>query len=197
MKYLAVFSVLVLVAVILCGFIPSAEDARIYDDVVRLHVIANSDSPEDQGTKLIVRNEVLSYIDSLVKKASDARDAANIIEDDIDSIRAAVCDTIEKLCADLSCDVTLSYEYYPTRQYDDLSLPAGRYRSLRIKLGEAAGQNWWCVLYPSICTSGAKAKNVLRQTGFSPDQINILTGDEKPVYKIKFKFLEFFSGMSS
>ena len=197
MKYLAVFSILVLLAAIICGFIPTAEDVQIYDGIVRLHVIANSDDPNDQGTKLIVRNAVLSYIDNIVSHAENAGGAADMIGENVSGIRAVVCDTLEGIGESTDCDVALSYEYYPTRQYDDLTLPAGKYRSLRISIGSGEGQNWWCVLYPSICTSGARAKNVLKQTGFSPDQINVLTDDEKPVYKIKFKFLEFFSEMFS
>ena len=197
MKYLAVFSVLVLIAAVICGFIPTPSDAEIYDDVMRIHVIANSDEPLDQGAKLIVRNAVLSFVEDMVGSAGSAAEAASLIGKRTDDILEIVKDAL--LCAgeSPSCSVALSYEYYPTREYDGVSLPAGRYRSLRVVIGDGEGQNFWCVLFPTVCTSGAKAKNVLKQTGFSPDQINILTEDEKPVYKIKFKFLEFFSEMSS
>ena len=120
-----------------------------------------------------------------------------MIADNVGYIRELVGKTLLSLGEDIASEVTLSEEYYPARSYGDVTLPAGKYTSLRIMLGEAGGQNWWCVLYPAVCTSGAKASYVMRQTGFSTEQINILTGEDKPVYKIKFKFLEFLGGMFS
>ena len=100
-------------------------------------------------------------------------------------------------CSRSGVSVTLSRESYPELTYGDLTLPSGEYASLKVSLGEAGGQNWWCVLYPSICTSGAKASGVMKQIGFSPDQVSILTDGEKPVYKLKFKLLEFIFGNGS
>lgn len=197
MKQLLIFTSLVLALAALCCFIPTRADMEIYSGVVRLHVLANSDSEEDQRVKLLVRDAVLSDIGNITSGAASADDAAKMIADNVGNIRALVGKTLSSLGENVASKVTLSEEYYPERSYGDISLPAGKYTSLRIMLGEASGQNWWCVLYPAVCTSGAKASQVMRQTGFSTEQINVLTGEDKPVYKIKFKFLEFLGGMFS
>ena len=194
MKKLMIFALLVAAAVMMCGFMPSGEDMEIYDDVVRLHVLANSDSKEDQAIKLAVRDAVLENISGVTAGATDAESAAALISDNIGAVRDVAVRTLSSLGSDAPVSVTLSEEYYPTRNYGDVSLPAGKYTSLRVMIGSAEGQNWWCVLYPAICVSSAKANAVFKQTGFSTEQINILTDNEKPVYKIKFKLLELMSG---
>ena len=194
MKKLMIFALLVAAAVMMCGFMPSGEDMEIYDDVVRLHVLANSDSKEDQAIKLAVRDAVLENISGITAGATDAESAAALISDNIGAVRDVAVRTLSSLGSDAPVSVTLSEEYYPTRNYGDVSLPAGKYTSRRVMIGSAEGQNWWCVLYPAICVSSAKANAVFKQTGFSTEQINILTDNEKPVYKIKFKLLELISG---
>ena len=190
MKHLVIFTSLVLVAAALCCVMPSREDAEIYSGVVRLHVVANSDSEKDQMTKLYVRDAVLSDIGAVTESAADAGEAAKMIAENIGAIRESVSRALASRGEDTAAAVTLSEEYYPEKSYGDISLPAGKYTSLKIMIGEAEGKNWWCVLYPAVCTSSARASSVLKQTGFSTEQINVLTEDEKPVYKIKFKILE-------
>lgn len=190
MKHLVIFTSLVLVFAALCCVMPTRADTEIYSKVLRLHVIANSDSEHDQNLKLRVRDAVLGKIDKMTEGAADIGDASRIVAENVEEIRALVSGTLKSLGEDETAAVTLSEEYYPERSYGDISLPAGKYASLRIMLGKAEGQNWWCVLYPSVCLSGAKASSVFKQTGFSTEQINVLTEDEKPVYKIKFKILE-------
>ena len=192
MKGLTIFTCLVLIICVLCSFLPLSDEAEIYDNTVRLHVIANSDSEHDQNIKLHVRDGVLSLIEELVKDAENIEEAENIIRENISAIRDSSRETLNLLGEDKSIAVTLSKEYYPTREYEDFSLPAGEYMSLRIMIGEAKGKNWWCVLYPELCTGGAKTGETLVKTGFSKDQIDILTGKDKPEYKLKFKFLELF-----
>ena len=194
MKQLAIFAALVLISAALCCVIPTRAETGIYSGVVRLHVIANSDSESDQKTKLYVRDAVLGSIEKMTDGAKDADGAAAMISANISDIRTLVKNTLMSLGEDPAAAVTLSKEYYPERTYGDISLPAGKYMSLRIMLGEAKGQNWWCVLFPTVCMSSAKASTVFKQTGFSSEQINILTEDEKPVYKIKFKILELIGG---
>lgn len=190
MKQLIIFTVLVLLFAMLCGFVPTSEDAMIYDNMVRLHVVANSNSDEDQAIKLSVRDAVIEDIGKMVEEAESAADAANIISSRVFDIRDMVKAELCRLGCYDDVVVSISQESYPTKDYGEISLPAGKYTSLRIEIGAAQGNNWWCVLYPVICTSSAKAGYVLKQTGFSPDQIKILTDGEKPVYKIKFKILE-------
>ncbi len=171
---------------------PTDDDRMIYENTVRLHVLANSDSEHDQSVKLAVRDAVLEEMQMLLANAENPADAVAVITDNLDHIREVCDDTLESLGEDLPVAVILSEENYPTRHYETMSLPAGVYQSLRIQIGAAEGKNWWCVLYPALCTNVAKTEESLIKTGFSPEQIEILTDGESPKYKIKFKFLEIF-----
>lgn len=192
MKYLVTFTCLVLACCLFCGFIPTESDRIIYENTVRLHVLANSDSEHDQSVKLTVRDAVLAEMETLLSDAENPEDAVSVISENLDRIREVCNDTLTSLGETYTATVILSEEKYPTRNYETLSLPAGVYESLRIKLGSAEGKNWWCVLYPALCTNVAKTEESLIKTGFSPEQIEILTNGESPKYKIKFKFLEIF-----
>ncbi len=192
MKYLVTFTCLVLACCLFCGFIPTKSDRIIYENTVRLHVLANSDSEHDQSVKLTVRDAVLAEMETLLSDAENPEDAVSVISENLDRIREVCNDTLASLGETYTATVILSEEKYPTRNYETMSLPAGVYESLRIKLGSAEGKNWWCVLYPALCTNVAKTEESLIKTGFSPEQIEILTNGESPKYKIKFKFLEIF-----
>jgi len=192
MKGLTIFTSLVLIVCALCSFLPVGDEAEIYDNTIRLHVIANSDSEHDQSVKLYVRDAVLEKVAALTKDAQNVEEAEAIINSNIGYIREEAKAALAEKGENIAVNVTLSEEYYPTREYESFRLPAGKYTSLRILIGEAEGKNWWCVLYPELCTSGAKTDEALIKTGFSKDQIDILTGGEKPQYRLKFKILEFF-----
>ena len=94
-------------------------------------------------------------------------------------------------------DVTtkLGVEYYPTREYEDATLPCGEYQSLRIIIGDGEGQNWWCVLFPPICTGSASVKEELSETGFTADQIRLITDTDSKEYNVKFKCIEYVSSL--
>ncbi|MBO5023498.1 MAG: stage II sporulation protein R [Clostridia bacterium] len=192
MKGITIFTSLVLAVCALCSFMPLGDEAEIYDNTVRLHVLANSDSAHDQEVKLCVRDAVLETITQITQGAQSAEEAEALIAQNIHTICGTAKETLCELGEDKEVSVTLSEEYYPTREYEDFTLPAGKYSSLRIMIGEAQGQNWWCVLYPELCTSNAKTGETLVKTGFSKDQIDILTGGEEPKYRLKFKILEIF-----
>ena len=192
MKYLVLFTSMILALCLFCGFMPTEADHIIYDNTVRLHVLANSDSEHDQEVKLIVRDAVLKEVSTLLQNAETPDDAVSVLTNHLDSIRLVCGDVLAELGEDLTVTVMLSEEKYPTRHYETMSLPAGTYKSLRIMLGAAEGQNWWCVLYPALCTNVAKTEASLTKTGFSQEQIEVLTNGESPKYKIKFKILEIF-----
>ena len=176
----------------LCNVLPIHGEEKIYESVLRLHVLANSDSDEDQALKLKVRDEILSYVSPRVIDATSREEAQQILQNELENIEKIAAQTVAREGYDYSVDVTLTVEEYPTRNYEAMSFPSGEYISLRVLIGEAEGQNWWCVLYPELCTSTAHAGETLIKTGFSKDQIDILTGGEKPQYRLKFKILEFF-----
>ena len=192
MKYLVIFTALILACCLFCGFMPSAEDMEIYENTVRLHVIANSDSEHDQSVKLFVRDRVLSELQILLAETASTEEAVAVIEENLDHLRAVCDETLEALGEEMTADLYLKQEKYPTRHYENISLPAGVYQSLQSRIGDADGRNWWCVLFPTLCTSAAKTEAALIKTGFSSDQIGVLMGGENPKYKLKFKILEFF-----
>ena len=192
MKYLVIFTSIVLACCLFCGFMPSKGDFQIYENTVRLHVIANSDSEYDQNVKLIVRDRVLEELRILLSDTEEQADAIAVIEENLEYLRLVCNETLESLGETFSAELYLKDEKYPTRHYENISLPAGVYRSLQIKIGNAEGKNWWCVLFPTLCTSAARTEAALVRTGFTSDQIGVLTNGESPKYKLKFKILEFF-----
>lgn len=192
MKYLVLFTALVLVFCLFCGFMPTEADMAIYENTVRLHVLANSDSEHDQSVKLTVRDAVLAELRTLMENAESPDAAARIITENLDQLREVCERTLAELGEEHDVSLYLSKEKYPTRDYGSIRLPAGIYESLRVEIGEAEGQNWWCVLYPALCTDVAKTEASFIKTGFTSEQIDVLTGGEDPKYKIKFKILEIF-----
>ena len=193
MRYLVIFTSLVLAVCLLCSFMPTKNDMKIYDDIVRLHIIAASDREEDQRLKEGVRDAVLPLLADASNQAKNAKEAELFLSATLDAVR----ETAENYLLSNGCEypvsVTVSREVYPERTFENITLPAGEYTSLRIMIGEAVGHNWWGVLFPQLCTGAASAEKELKKTGFTSDQIKILTESESPKYKIKFKILEIFS----
>lgn len=161
-----------------CGTLLS-DRQRLSQDLIRLHVVANSDSRQDQYLKLRVRDVVTESLRSGMQDVTDVEAAKAYIQEKLPQIRQLVCDTLKSLgCAD-SVSVQLCREGFDVRHYDTFSLPAGVYESLRIVLGDGGGQNWWCVVFPALCLPAASdgMENVAAGAGF-PDSLNeSLTGE--------------------
>ncbi len=181
---------LCLVTICLCDLVLIGDEVQVYDSLIRLHILANSDSDADQAIKLKVRDailaaEVFGTADSVTHAEAQSLAAAN---------RAV--EVANRVLAEegVSYRASLRYgkEAYPTRNYGDISLPAGTYRSLRIVLGAGEGQNWWCVLFPPLCQGGA-AKDGLTATGLDNGAVRVFDND-KPRYKFKFRLLELLFG---
>lgn len=191
MKFIAIFTSLILCVCMICSFIP-LENRNIYNDTVRLHIIAESDDTADQMIKLSLRDEITGYISRLSENAKNAGEAARIIGENVDEIRKFADDVLANLGSDAKTEVVLSSEYYPSKNAENIRLPAGTYTSLKIKIGKAEGHNWWCVLYPQLSKGTATVDDALIKTGFSSDQIELITGNDKVKYKLRFKILEIF-----
>lgn len=161
----------------------------ISDKLIRLHVIANSDSDEDQTLKLLVRDEVLSYVSILTKNCSDIDEAREMISANLIKLEEIAQAVIVSKGFSYAATAELSEVYFPTKVYDSFSLPAGKYEALRIKLGEASGKNWWCVLFPPVCISAAEAESEFKNAGLSDKEINFVMSD-KVKYRFKFKIVE-------
>ena len=153
--------------------------------LVRLHVIANSDSDADQAAKLAMRDRVLALLTPLLADCQSSEEAVNIIlahQEDIESL------------GDVS--VQLGTEYYPTRDYGSFSLPAGRYVSLRVTMGQGAGHNWWCVVFPPICDAGVIDTDTADAIGLSGKEAKLITADG-PGYVVKFRLMEWIGSFLS
>ena len=173
---------------LLAGTWAQAKQTDISSSLIRLHVIAVSDDEEEQAIKLRVRDEVLADISPELEKAEDISDAQLIVRANLNKIKRAA----EKASEGRSVRVTLSEEYYPTRDYGSFSLPAGKYMSLRVILGEGRGHNWWCVVFPPLCVSAAEQKAAL--DAMSEDNRALLT--EADGYVIKFRIIELWGEIS-
>ncbi len=177
-------SMLLALCITLCaGTWASARSKALSDALVRLHVIAVSDEAEEQEIKLRVRDSVLAYLEPRLEGADDAAAARELISAELDGIKAAA----ETAAEGREVSVTLSREYYPTRDYGSFALPAGSYESLRVVLGEGEGHNWWCVVFPPLCLSAAEAENALETLG--GDSAQLLSGEGEGVV-FKFRLLE-------
>lgn len=170
--------------------IPRAEDFDIYEKTVRLHVIANSDSGGDQSEKLAVRDSVLCYLSDKLEDTASREDAVEIINAHLAEIEKTANERLTSEGSDHTASVVLCKEKYPRKQYESITLPAGEYLSLQIKIGKSEGKNWWCVLFPAICTSAAEPQDKMTQAGFTTNQIRLITENNKPKYKLRFKLVE-------
>jgi len=146
----AAFLVAVAISLLVSVFF-SSEGEALADKVVRLHVIANSDSEADQSLKLIVRDSVLDYIRVPLGDAASQAEAAAIISELLPAVRDTAARIVSECGYDYEVYASLTNETYPTREYDNFTLPAGTYQSLRIIIGSGEGHNWWCVVYPPLC----------------------------------------------
>ena len=191
---LAVGIVVLLLFLMALSFLPVHGEQKIYDTVVRLHVLANSDSEEDQALKLKVRDQVLEAAAPHLEECATQTEAVEILTSHLTDLEAAASAVIVAEGYDYPVTVLLGEEDYPTRTYESCAFPAGTYVSLRVLIGEGEGQNWWCCLFPPLCLSAATAKSdnedAFVQVGLTKDQYGIITETGKTKYKVRFKILE-------
>lgn len=146
----------------LCSFFPfAAACGQLPRDVVRLHVVANSNGAEDQAVKLLVRDAVLEEAARWYQGAGSMEEASSQLCTHLQSIAGAARQVLGEQGMGYSAIAQMTEMYFPTRDYGDFRLPAGRYRTLRVTLGEGAGKNWWCVVFPSLCLPAATQEEAL------------------------------------
>ena len=146
----------------LCSFFPfAAACGQLPRDVVRLHVVANSNGAEDQAVKLLVRDAVLEEAAPWYQGAGAMEEASSQLCTHLQSIAGAARQVLGEQGVGYSATAQMTEMYFPTRDYGDFRLPAGRYRTLRVTLGEGAGKNWWCVVFPSLCLPAATQEEAL------------------------------------
>ena len=166
----------------------------ISDKVLRFHVIAKSDSENDQRRKLLVRDAVGAWMELKLQHAKDRADCEQIIDENMDQIRAVAEQTLEQDGEAEQVCVQLANVEFPDKVYGDYTFPAGTYRALQIIIGDGEGHNWWCVLYPNLCFSsegydvtGEKAKQELTQV-LSATEYQTLLREHR--YRLRFRFLK-------
>ena len=194
MKNILTLAVCLAFICVVIGLMPVHGETEIYDSVVRLHVLANSDTDEDQALKLKVRDAVLERSSKILGECNSREEAIAAINENISLRESGAQETVITNGYDYSVRVELGEEDYPTRNYESCCFPSGRYVSLRVLIGDAEGQNWWCVLFPPMCLSAATgrsdAEDAFISVGLSSEQYTIITETDDTKYEVRFKILE-------
>lgn len=194
-RFILVSALLIIYVCISAVSYTHAVTTDIADSVFRLHVIANSDSAEDQNLKYTVRDKVIEYMSSISQNASSKEAVIEIAKANLDKIQAIASQTIRENGYTYSVNVEVGNFSFPSKRYGDITLPPGYYDALRIKIGEAEGQNWWCVMFPPLCfvdvTSGVvpdESKEIMKQN-LSNEEFDLISKNSNEV-KVKFKIVE-------
>lgn len=205
LNFIFILTILVFIYIALLSFNYSkAISSNLSDSVFRLHIIANSDSSADQELKLKVRDKIIEYMNTLTSNSSDKKDVISIVNNHLDSFKEIALNTIKENGYNYDVNIEIGNFHFPTKSYGDISFPAGNYNALKIEIGDAIGQNWWCVLFPPLCFVNSStgvvpddSKNTLKENINSKSYEIISEGnnsnDNTSDIKIKFKIIEFFN----
>lgn len=200
LKMVIILSILLFAYISICA-ISYAQNVSsdIANSVFRLHVIANSYSQEDQNLKYKVRDNLLNYMNLICKDCSSKQEAIEIVKQNKQIFEQIAIDTVEEQGYSYPVEVTIGNFEFPTKHYGDISLPAGFYDALKIKIGEAKGQNWWCVMFPPLCfvdiSSGIvpESSKELMEDNLSEEEFALVSNSSNGEIQFKFKLLEFFN----
>ena len=167
-----------------------ADKQTLRNDVIRLHVVANSDSSEDQNIKLAVRDAVIAFVQNDINLMADAQEAKCYLTDKLSALQLVANITLKELGSSDQARVSLTKEEFGIRESDTFTLPSGVYDSLRIEIGDAAGRNWWCVIFPSLCLPVTRETfaDTAVAAGFDDGLTNTLSGVDG--YEVRFFFLD-------
>lgn len=196
-KILIVFNLFIIYLLFSIFSYSNATSSEISDTVFRLHVIANSDTLEDQNLKYLVRDKLIEYMNSISGDISTKEEAISLAKNNKDNFYNIAKQVIKDNGYNYDVNVEIGNFSFPTKTYGDISLPAGFYDALRVKIGNASGKNWWCVMFPSLCfvdvsngivpeTSKEKLQSTMQEENY-----NLISSDEME-YKLKFKLVEMF-----
>lgn len=180
---------------VLCGLAAGAwlgqEQKELADQVVRIHVVANSDSQADQALKLAVRDGVLECAQGLYPEGTTREEVLEILSEHLGELERAGAYVVEQWGAEQCIRASVEECWFPTKMYDGFGLPAGEYTALKIVLGEGEGKNWWCVAFPPLCLGAASVSvdQAVQAGQFNQEQADLMTGENQG-YVMKFKSLE-------
>lgn len=208
LNFILILTLLIFLYIVLLSFNYSQSiSCNLSDSVLRLHIIANSDSSTDQELKLKVRDNIIEYINTLTSSYSDKKDVISMVNNHLDSFKEIALNTIKENGYNYDVNIEIGNFHFPTKSYGDISFPAGNYDALKIEIGDAIGQNWWCVLFPPLCFVNSStgvvpddSKNTLKENINSESYEIISEGnnsnDNTSDIKIKFKIIEFFNNFT-
>lgn len=179
----------------------SAVSENIANSVFRLHVIANSDSAEDQALKLKVRDSLLLYMNNLSKNCSSKEEVIELAKQNQEQLKQIAEKTITENGFSYPVSVEIGISDFPTKTYGDISLPAGTYDALRVKIGDSKGKNWWCVMFPPLCfvdvSSGIvpeDSKEEMKEN-LNDEEYDLISKTDDNEIHFKFKLIEFFQNL--
>ena len=184
-------------------FYVDAVSSDISDSVFRLHVIANSDSKEDQELKYKVRDKVLEYMNLISKNCTSKEDVINLAKTHQEEFKNIAQNVIKENGYNYNVNIYIGKYDFPTKTYGDISFPAGNYDCLRIEIGESQGQNWWCIMFPPLCfvdvTSGIVPEDSksLMQNNLTDEEYSIISDNHSPDIQIKFGLIEMFNNFKN
>ena len=187
MKGFGYFCTMICLITALVTIMPTEKEGEIYSDTIRLHILASSDSAEDQKIKLYIRDYILDmgFLDADDPETKE--DAEIRLKTGIPDAEAAINEELKSMGVNYTASITLGEEWYDTREYEDFTLPKGYYTSYRVVLGKGDGQNWWCVMYPPICKGLATDNSPDDGVHYSDEEYKLISAGK---YNIKFKILE-------
>lgn len=189
-RYWELALLLALAVTILWGAASLGQQEELGRKVIRLHVIANSDSPEDQALKLRVRDRVLARAQEILEQSADMAQAEQALTAALPELTREARETLAAEGCAQPVQARLEPAEFPTKDYDGFSLPAGKYLALRVIIGQGAGQNWWCVVFPPLCTAAASdVPTVALDAGLTDQEVALITEADEG-YILKFKSVE-------
>lgn len=173
------------------------QQTALADKVIRLHVIANSDSQADQALKLQVRDRILAEAGDLFAQGESRAQAEATLVARLEDIAVAGAETVGEMGYDYPVTASVEHNvWFPTKEYTDFALPAGEYTALRVVIGEGSGENWWCVVFPPLCLGSVSetTSQTAADGGLTAQEMSLITGESEG-YIIKFKALELWDGL--
>ncbi len=199
LKFILIITFLIFIYTFICAYnYVYAVSTNLSDSVFRLHIIANSDSKEDQDLKYIVRDNLIQYMDKLCENCSSKTEVIEIAKNNISNFKQIAEDTVKEQGFSYDVNVEIGNFEFPTKSYGDISFPAGYYDALKVKIGNSSGQNWWCVMFPPLCfvntTTGlvpTESKENLEEN-LSDEGYKIVSDSDNSNIAFKFKIIEFF-----
>ena len=184
-------TVLLLAAAFYLGTVASDREV-LSENLIRLHVVADSDSADDQALKLQVRDAITGKLETVMSDFPDLETAKAYLQEHLPELEKIANDTLKAAGNHCQAVVTFAKEAFPTREYDTFALPAGIYESLRVTIGSGEGKNWWCVVFPSLCASATTDgfEDTAVSAGFSDRVAGTLIGKQE--YRVRFFLLDCF-----